>query len=85
MLSPPFIAKYEELNGEPREWVRWVREDMERRDREMRALAEEELKRPAAAKGTEEAALAGECDRLYAVAFREAQVLTRWNERFDHV
>jgi hypothetical protein len=51
MLSPPFIAKYEELSANPREWARWVREEMERGDRELRALAEEELKRPAAAKG----------------------------------
>ena len=53
MLSPPFIAKYEELSGEPREWVKWVREEMERQDREFCALAEEELKRPGAAKGAE--------------------------------
>ncbi len=85
MLSPPFIAKYEELNGEPREWVRWVREDMERRDREMRALAEEELKRPAAAKGTEKPRWRANVTVYTPSHSVRPKVLTRWNERFDHV
>ena len=85
MLSPPFIAKYEELNGEPREWVRWVREDMERQDREMRALAEEELKRPAAAKGAEKPRWRANVTVYTPSHSVRAKVLTRWNERFDHV
>jgi len=85
MLSPPFIAKYEELNGEPREWVRGVREDMERQDREMRALAEEELNRPAAAKGAEKPRWRANMTVYTPSHSVRAKVLTRWNERFDQV
>jgi AbiV family abortive infection protein len=85
MLSPPFIAKYEELNGEPREWVRWVREEMERQDREMLALAQEELKRPAAAKGAEKPRWRANVSVFTPSHSVRAKVLTRWNERFDHV
>ena len=85
MLSPPFIAKYEELNGEPREWVRWVRAEMERQDREMRALAEEELKRPAAAQGAEKPRWRANVTVYTPSHSVRAKVLTRWNERFDHV
>ena len=53
ILSPAFIAKYGELGNKPPEWVAWVREEIERSDEELRALAEAELKRPAAAKGEE--------------------------------
>ena len=85
MLSPPSIAKYEELNGEPREWVRWVRADMERQDREMRALAEEELKRPAAAQGAEKPRWRANVTIYTPSHSVRAKVLTRWNERFDQV
>jgi AbiV family abortive infection protein len=85
MLSPRFIAKYEELSGEPREWVRWVREDMARLDREMRALAEEELRRPAAAKGAEKPRWRANVTVYTPSHSVRAKVLTRWNERFDHV
>lgn len=85
MLSPPFIAKYEELNGEPREWVSWVREEMERQDREMRVLAEEELKRPGAEKGAEKPRWRANLTVYTPSHSIRAKVLTRWNERFDHV
>jgi|GEM_PF-2780627 len=85
MLSPPFIAKFEELNGEPREWVRWTREEMERQDREMRALAEEELKRPAAARGAEKPRWRANVTVYTPSHSVRAKVLTRWNERFDYV
>jgi AbiV family abortive infection protein len=85
ILSPPFIAKYEELNGDSREWVRWMREEMERQDREMTALAEEELKRPAAAKGAEKPRWRANVTVYTPSHSVRAKVLTRWNERFDHV
>lgn len=85
MLSPPFIAKYEELSGEPREWVKWVREEMGRQDRELRALAEEELKRPGAAKGAEKPRWRANTTVYTPSHSIRAKVLARWNERLDHV
>jgi hypothetical protein len=85
MLSPPFIAKYEELSANPREWARWVREEMERGDRELRALAEEELKRPAAAKGAEKPRWRANLTIYTPSHSIRAKALARWNERFDHV
>jgi hypothetical protein len=85
MLRPPFIAKYEELNGEPREWVKWVREEMEREDRQLRALAEEELKRPGAAKGAEKPRWRANMTVYTPSHSIRAKVLARWNERLDHV
>jgi len=85
MLSPPYVAKYAELNGEPREWVRWVREHMEQQDREMRALAEEELKRPAAVKGAEKARWRANVTVYTPSHSVRPKVLTRWNEHIDDV
>ncbi len=86
MLSPPFIAKYEELSANPREWARWVREEMERGDpRELRTLAEAELKRPAAAKGAEKPRWRANLIIYTPSHSIRAKALTRWNERFDHV
>ena len=85
MLSPPFVAKYEELSANPREWARWVREEMDRGDRQLRALAEAELKRPAAAKGSEKPRWRANLTIYTPSHSIRAKALTRWNERFDHV
>jgi hypothetical protein len=85
MLSLPFIAKYEKLSANPREWVRWVREEMERGDRKLRTLAEAELKRPAAAKGAEKPRWRANLTIYTPSHSIRAKALTRWNERLDHV
>jgi AbiV family abortive infection protein len=85
MLSRPFIAKYEELNGEPREWVRWVRKEIDRLDGELRALAEEELKRPAAGIGAAKPRWRANMTVYTPSHSLRAGVLTRWNKQLDHV
>ena len=52
LLSPPFIAQYEAMGGDARSWVTWGREEIARREREVRELLEIELARPAAPKGS---------------------------------
>ena len=85
ILSPLNIAKYNELGDRPREWLQWVREEMARSDQELRALAEAELKRPAAAKGEEKPRWRANLTIYTPSHSLRAKALTRWNERFDTV
>ena len=85
ILSPGNIAKYTELANRPREWIQGVREEMERSDRELRALAEAELKRPPAAKGEEKPRWRANLTIYTPSHSLRAKALTRWNERFDTV
>lgn len=85
VLSPSSTAKYQELGERPREWVAWIREEIERNEAEMRALAEAELKRPAAAKGEEKPRWRANVTIYTPSHSLRPKALTRWNERFDTV
>ena len=85
ILSPVSIAKYQELSERPRKWVAWIREEIARNEEEMRALAEAELKRPAAAKGEEKPRWRANVAIYTPSHSLRPKALARWNERFDTV
>ena len=85
VINPVSIAKYQELGGHLREWIAWVRAEIERAEAEMRALAEAELKRPAAAKDEEKPRWRANVTIYTPSHSLRPKALARWNERFDTV
>jgi AbiV family abortive infection protein len=81
LLSRPFIAQFEAMNGAARAWVGWARNEVARLDQEGRQLLEAELARPRASKGSEKPRW-----RANAVVYTpshslKAKVLARWNDQ----
>jgi len=79
LLSKPFIAQYEAMNGDARAWVGWARDEVARLDQDSRHLLEAELARPGAAKGSTKPRW-----RANAIVYTpshslRAKVLARWN------
>ena len=85
VLGPASIAKYEELGERPREWVAWNREEIERNEEHLRALAEAELTRPAAVKGEEKPRWRANITIYTPSHSLRPKALARWNKRFDTV
>ena len=52
LLSKPFVAQYEALNGDARGWVAWARGEIEREEQENREILNAQLARPAAPQGS---------------------------------
>jgi len=85
LLSRPFIAQFEAMNGDARAWAGWARDEAARIDREGRLILEAELARPAAPKGTAKPRW-----RANAVVYTpshslRAKVLARWNDQIEAV
>jgi AbiV family abortive infection protein len=85
LLSRPFIAQYEAMNGDARAWVGWARNEIARLDQESRQILEAELARPRAPKGLEKPRW-----RANAVVYTpshslKAKVLARWNDQIESV
>jgi hypothetical protein len=85
LLSRPFIAQFEAMNGDARAWVGWARNEIARLDQESRQILEAELARPRAPKGLEKPRW-----RANAVVYTpshslKAKVLARWNDQIESV
>lgn len=81
LLSEPFRAQYEAMSRDPRGWVGWARDEIERLDLGDRELLEAQLARPGAPKD-----LVKPRWRANAVVYTPShslrpKVLARWNDR----
>jgi len=85
LLSAPFRAQYEMLQGDTRAWVGWAREEIARTQNLDRQLLESELTQPGAPKDTAKPRW-----RANALIFTpshsvRSKVLARWNDRSSSV
>lgn len=85
LLSKPFIAQYELLDGDARAWTAWARDEVERQARESRELLAAELAKPGAPKES-----AVPRWRANAVVYTPShsirpKVLSLWNEKIEAV
>ena len=85
LLSKPFVAQYEAMDGDARAWAGWARDEFARLERENRETLEAELARPGAPKE-----LAKPRWRANAVIYTpshslRSKVLARWNEHIEPI
>jgi AbiV family abortive infection protein len=85
LLSRPFIAQFEAMNGDARAWAGWARDEAARLDRESRQLLEAELARPGATKRSAKPRWRANA-RVYTPSHSlRSKVLKRWNNQIEAV
>jgi AbiV family abortive infection protein len=85
LLSKPFIAQFEGMNGDARAWVSWARDEVERLDRDNREVLEAELARPGAPKGSARPRWRANATIYTPSHSLRSQVLARWNDQIEAV
>jgi AbiV family abortive infection protein len=85
LLSKPFTARFEELQGDARAWAAWSRDEFARLDKESRELLEADLSRPAAPTGATKPRW-----RANAIVYTPShslrpKVLAKWNDKLEAV
>lgn len=85
LLSKPFIAQYEALNGDARVWALWARAEFGRLDQENREILETELARPGAPKGSAKPRWRANAAIYTPSHSLKSRVLARWNDQIEPV
>lgn len=85
LLSNPFVAKYEALNGDARAWASWARDEIKRQEQENLDLLNAQLARPGAPKGLSKPRWRGKTTVYTPSHSLRAKILARWNNTFDPV
>jgi AbiV family abortive infection protein len=85
LLSKPFIEQFEKMNGDPRAWAGWAREEIARLDQENRQILEAELARPGAPDGSAKPRWRANALVYTPSHSLRTKVLTRWNDHIESV
>jgi AbiV family abortive infection protein len=85
LLSQPFTAKFEAMNGDARAWASWAREEITQLDRESHEILEIELARPGAPKGSAKARWRAKATVYTPSHSLRSKVLARWNDPIEAV
>src|SRR4029077_17193347 len=81
LLSRPFIAQFEAMNGDARAWASWARDEVARLDQESRQVLEAELARPGAPKGSTKPRWRANAAVYTPSHSLKSKVLARWNDQ----
>ncbi|WP_315729051.1 AbiV family abortive infection protein [Bradyrhizobium sp. SZCCHNS2015] len=85
LLSAPFRAQYETLNGDARAWANWARNEIAKLDMEAQQLLEAELARPAAPMSSAKQKWRAKSAVYTPSHSLRAKVLAKWNEHIEPV
>ncbi|MGO1076356.1 AbiV family abortive infection protein [Inquilinus sp. CA228] len=85
LLSKPFIAQYEAVNGDARAWADWARSEVTRIELEGRQILEAEFVRPGAPKGATKPRWRANAVIHTPSHSLRSKVLARWNDQIDSV
>ncbi|WP_167397651.1 AbiV family abortive infection protein [Sphingomonas faeni] len=85
LLSKPFVDRYNEFDGNAREWIEWAREEFDRHEKESQALIQSELAKPAIPVGKSKPKWRASTTVYSSSHSLRPKVLQHWNKNIDVV